>query len=402
MRILFLASRIPYPIAHGEDLRVYHLARHLAERHELHLMGYASPTSPEVLGHIFRDIEIIGDRPDHARPSGTMERLMRALFSDALFDVDPRVEAALRRRLQSIPYDLLWIPAWEMIPPGVRTARIPICLDVMDDGVLEHARDLRRIRSPLDSLVRLKRLLVNARFERRYFPLAARCVVVSDRDAAVLRMVVPTARVAVIHNGVDAEYFRPLETTGEPDSLVFEGSMGFPPSVDAIVHFHHAVFPMIRREIPDVRLSIVGRDPADAVRALAGPRVRVTGFVDDVRPFLASASVFVCPMRTGAGIKNKILQAWAMARPVVATTISCGGLRAEDGVNIVIRDSAQGMAKATCELLRDPARRQAIGQAARRTVLEHYAWDQKTRELESLFEEVLREPARAEGSACAI
>ena len=142
----------------------------------------------------------------------------------------------------------------------------------------------------------------------------------------------------------------------EPATLVFEGNMMFGPNVDAARRLALEILPIVRAAIPAARLVLVGRDPAPEVRALAGESVEVTGTVDDVRPFLARGTVFACPMRLGSGIKNKILQAWAMARPVVATPASLGGLAAHDEDNLLVREDNLGFSEAVIELIRDPAR----------------------------------------------
>lgn len=161
--------------------------------------------------------------------------------------------------------------------------------------------------------------------------------------------------------------------------------MGFRPNIDGVLYFGAEILPLIRREVPDVKFLIVGKNPPEAVRALSGPGVEVTGFVDDVRPYIEQAAVFVCPLRTGAGIKNKLLQAWSMGKAIVATSPSTGGLKAEDGVNLLVRDNPQAFADAVVALLRDCERRRALGAAGRETILDAYTWDRKAEQLEALM-----------------
>jgi glycosyltransferase involved in cell wall biosynthesis len=133
---------------------------------------------------------------------------------------------------------------------------------------------------------------------------------------------------------------------------------------------------------------LVGTDPTPEVRALACDAIEVTGYVDDVRPHLDRARVFVCPLRKGAGIKNKILQAWAMGKAVVATPQSVGGLEVQEGVNVLVRPFNRGFVEAIVALLNDPARAAALGEAGRRTVLDHYTWDLKAAELDRQLHDV--------------
>ena len=157
------------------------------------------------------------------------------------------------------------------------------------------------------------------------------------------------------------------------------------PNVEGIIHFCHKILPEIRSALPDIKLKIVGREPTPEVRALASDHVEVTGWVDDVRPYVREAALFISPLIGGAGIKNKVLQAWSMEKAVLCTSISSGGLRTEPGRNIVIADSPAKFAEACIELLQDPDRRRELGRAGRATVLEHYTWQAKARELEELL-----------------
>ena len=162
--------------------------------------------------------------------------------------------------------------------------------------------------------------------------------------------------------------------------------MGFPPSVDAAVYFCQTIFPLVQRAVPKTKLYLVGKDPAPVIGALQGPNVVVTGYVDDVRPYLSRASVFVCPMRKGAGIKNKILQAWAMGKPVVATPIALGGLKSEVGESVLVASDPKEFAKLVIMLLSDKQQRQSIGKKALDTVRKYHDWAKSTRTLESVLE----------------
>jgi glycosyltransferase involved in cell wall biosynthesis len=162
----------------------------------------------------------------------------------------------------------------------------------------------------------------------------------------------------------------------EPHDLVFTGSMDWMPNEDAIVWFTEAILPLVRAQVPDVTLTVVGRNPPVRVQALGerDPSVRVTGRVDDVRPYVERSAVFVVPIRIGGGTRLKIYEAMAMERPVVSTTVGAEGLPVRDGVDAVLADEPQAFADAVVALLRHPARARAIGQEAAAVVRARYGW----------------------------
>jgi glycosyltransferase involved in cell wall biosynthesis len=230
-------------------------------------------------------------------------------------------------------------------------------------------------------------------YEKLMLGRADQTVFVSEVDAGVYRRFFPGRPVTVVPNGVDIEYFAPLSTKPDPAYVVFEGNMNYGPNIDTAQRLVREILPRLSSRVGEVQIGIVGRDPSPEVLRLASDRVEVTGSVADVRPFLARATVFACPMRLGSGIKNKILQAWAMGRPVVATTASLGGLAARDGVNILVRDRPQEFADAVAQLIRAPARADTIGVAGRQTVETEYSWARRAEQ----FESVLLAAAGAEG-----
>ncbi|MDQ4035939.1 MAG: glycosyltransferase, partial [Chloroflexota bacterium] len=217
----------------------------------------------------------------------------------------------------------------------------------------------------------------------------------ADADADRLRSLAPKARVEVVPNGVDADRFSPhRDLKPSPSTLVFVGAMSYPPNVAAMRYFTNEVLPIVRRARPDTRLTIVGRDPAPDVRAMASASVQVTGEVEDVRPYLAAASVFVAPMVSGSGIKNKVLEAMAMARPVVVTSLAVEGLPVHNGQNALVADGAAPLAAAIIRLLGNPEERTRMGEAGRSLVEQQYTWEACAARYEELYQELATETGR--------
>jgi glycosyltransferase involved in cell wall biosynthesis len=188
---------------------------------------------------------------------------------------------------------------------------------------------------------------------------------------------------------VDAAYFHPNGTAEKPARLVFTGSMDWYPNEDAIIHFMEAILPRLRRRIPGLTIAVVGRNPSERLKALGAAKgVQITGTVDDVRPYVAEAAVYVVPLRIGGGTRLKIFEALAMGKAVVSTSVGAEGLPMTPGQHFLQADSPEDFAKAVLALLEDVPRRRAIGEAGRRLVEARYSWAQVGREFERLCEEV--------------
>jgi len=394
LRVLILCDRFPFPLQNGQNLRIYNYVSRLRGACAFDLVCYGDAPPPPELSPLFGSIECFPMPTKHARTG--LSRVRHAFSVTHMLLESDAVREHLERILEERNYDVVWVSGWAMIVNVPAGARHRVLADAVDDGVLEFWRELRRSRTPTRFLLMLKWLFMNYRFERHYFGPAAQCLFVSEVDAEMFQRVCPAARVAVVHNGVDAEQFRPGKGDVDAHHIVFEGKMNFAPNADGIVAFCHELLPAIREAVPDVRVTLVGMDPPPEVRALASPWVEVTGYVDDVRPYVDRAAVFICPLRKGAGIKNKVLQAWAMGKAVVATPASVGGLSARDGENILIRPFDRSFADAVIALLRDPVRAAALGKCARSTIEERYTWDRKAREIGTLLRSVASRAAEAD------
>ena len=240
----------------------------------------------------------------------------------------------------------------------------------------------------------LKRLYTNVQarrlhaYEALICPRFSCCVPVTDVDGQTLRNIAPEARIDVISSGVDTEWFDPADGSLSPDPhrIVTTGDYGWPPTADGLRHLVHEIYPKIRQEIPDVRLSIVGRNPPDSVNATAkGNGIDVLGRVEDVRPEILRSSVFVVPTRIGSGIRLKILEAMAMKRPVVSTSIGCEGIDAVPEVDILVADDPEMFALSVVQLLRDQARAADIADSAEALIHRRYAWSILTTQFDRLY-----------------
>ncbi len=210
-------------------------------------------------------------------------------------------------------------------------------------------------------------------------------IAVSEEDCGRLRRLAPDIECAAIPTGVDTSYFQPAGRSEIAGRLVFSGSMDWHPNEDAVTYFGESILPRIRDQVPHASFAIVGRNPSSRLRDHAARLgMIVSGTVEDVRPWLDEAEVYVVPLRAGSGTRMKIFEALAMGKPVVSTTVGAEGLALIDGKEFVAADSPQNFADAVVALLRDGARRRALGEAGRSLVIERYSWPHVAREFERL------------------
>ena len=305
-----------------------------------------------------------------------------------------RLRAELRRILATEAIDVVHVRQLPMSAYAAELDRMPRLLELVDAETLATARGRG------DRLRTAVRHLLAVAIERRALRAFPIVTVVAEADAAALRRLGPGSRVEVVPNGVDTVRFRPQpEIPVSPGSIVFVGAMSFPPNIEAVRWFVSDVMPILRVSWPSVHLSIVGRDPSSVVRALADdPSVTVTGEVADVRPFLSRAQVVIAPMVSGGGIKNKVLEAFAMERAVVATPLAVEGIAALAGRDLLVAETAAEFAAAVIALLEDGRRAAAIAAAGRSLVMTRYTWEACAARYAELYAELAARSTPGEGN----
>lgn len=406
MKVLFLVRDLPWPVNSGARVRAHNLAVRLARRHDLTLIGYTGPGAslePPEPG-LFRRIVAV---PEPSRVGGA--RLMLQLAASAFSRLPYAVSKHLSQAMSDTVSGLLSEGAFDLIhcdslplAPYATAAALPKVLDEHNVEWALWARHARFGRSiPVRAYAVLQAVGVR-RFETRVCRLFGECVAVSDLDAAGLTKLCPQARVSVVPNGVDTQAFRPMPVTPEPGRLVFVGSMDWFPNQDGLRWFAAQVWPRLRRRCPHASLCVVGRRPSAQIAKLAS----ANGFelipdAPDVRPYMARAEAFIVPLRIGGGTRLKILEALAMQKPVVSTTVGAEGLALSHGRHLLIADDPEGFAGAVERVLREPAFAASLAGEGRDVVVSRYDWDTLADMLERVWERVVRAgKARVPGSAC--
>jgi len=393
MNLLFLAHRIPYPPNKGDKIRSFHQLQHLARRHRLHLGCLADDRADlqhlPVLRQMTASCEVAPLGSHRARLHS-----LAALATGAPLSVRWFESARLRRYVERTVHDealdavLLFSSSMAPYLDGVD---LPFVMDFCDVDSDKWQQYASRAPWPLRQLYALEARRLRA-YEQDVLQRCSAATLVTEREKALWADLPASMRgkVHVVPNGVDLEYFAPRPPGAPPSpaspALVFTGAMDYYANVDAVVFFAEEVLPQVRAAVPEARFQIVGNRPTPRVQALARrPGVEVTGFVDDTRPYYAGAAVCVVPLRIARGIQNKLLEAMAMGRPVVASPAAAAGLGARAGDEIRVAGDAPAMAAAVVELLHDPARAAAMGDAARRFVEREYVWERAMARLEQLL-----------------
>jgi sugar transferase (PEP-CTERM/EpsH1 system associated) len=406
MRIAFVTVRIPYPLNSGGRIRSFHLLKQLSESQRVTLVtGIESEEEARAAAALREQIPALELRAVRVPPrNAPLRAAARALRNP--FDPLPYTWAAYRdrrfvdnvaRTLREGPYDIVHCDHVQIAHAVLSVETPPRVLNAhnVDSLLVQRLAEVepRRVRR---GLVRWQAAKV-ARAERRTYHRFDAALAMSDVDREQLLRIAPGIPVWTVPNGVDVEWFKLTRVRPEPDLLVFSGAMDWQPNADAVVWFAQRVLPLIRRERPRARFLVVGRDPSPALvsRLAAEPGVSFTGTVDDVRPHLAQAALIVVPLRVGSGTRLKILEAWAMAKPVLSTTLGAEGLPGLDGEHLVLADEPEQMAARALELLSDPGRAEQLGMAGRQVAEAQFSWKRISERLVAAYEAVLAGPTPA-------
>jgi glycosyltransferase involved in cell wall biosynthesis len=411
-RLLLLAQCLPYPPHSGVTSRTLNVLTQLQVEYDVDLVAFFrvnhQPTraareaacralrSQSV--HVAEPVPIPSEHStlrkawDHLRSLSTGRPFTHYQYESRRFE--ERLREALQAQMPDIVHleslDLhRWLPE---LPP------VPITCTHHDiDSDLLRLR-AARVRPPNVALRRYLALQADRveRLEQELCPRLSLNVMMSELDARRLRALAPGARTVVVPNGTDTEFFQPNGTGSIAGRVAFVGPTYSTPNRDAVEFLLQRIWPRVRAGNRAASLQLVGRSsPADQTRYNAEPGVAALGYVPDIRPALSVARCCVVPIRIGGGTRLKILDAWAMGKAVVSTSIGCEGLEAVDGENIIVRDTPEAFADAVLEVLADARLRGRLEQNGRRTAVEVYSWNVVGQRIRSAYDAVLGRTAPA-------
>ncbi len=412
MSLLFLAHRLPFPPDRGDKIRSFHILQYLAKRMPVHLVAFAEDEAPPppAFTDMLASCTIVTRRKSQARAAVEALATGRPVSLAAFHSRElARAVAQVRQRHVIRATFVFSGQMAQYLVPGE-----PAIMDFVDVDSAKFAGYAEDATGPMRWMMRREARLLGA-FERDVAARVSASLFVSDAEAALFRAGGAQGRVLAVENGIDSVTFDPaaavaplperegpgvgpethhasakvqptpnpsLPGRGAPPLIVFTGQMDYRPNIDAVTWFARDILPLVRRRHP-ARFAIVGRAPTAAVQALASETVVVTGAVDDVRGWLAAADVCVAPLKLARGIQNKVLEAMAMARPVVASAAAAEGIDHADTIRVA--DDAESFAKQIGDLLDDPTIASQLGSSARTQVIARYGWNARLAPLDALL-----------------
>lgn len=391
IKILIITAYLPYPLDAGGRVRQYELLKRLAKKHEITLISFINSQKeleyvPLIEEFCFR-VETVMQRQRPVVPrSKTLDRLSRlgqiiyTPFTKETtslvqsFD-SPELTSKIDEVMREQDFDLVQVEFTQMAGYLPERCVIPSILIEHDIMFRKCYRFFQASSSPLiktQTLIDYRKL---REFELKACQKYDEIIVMSREDRGFLLKYQPDLNISVIPNGVDADNFK-TRRAGTPENIVFIGWMENTPNIDALNYFYHRIFPLIKRKTPQAKLVIIGKGAPQALQALYRDNsINFTGYVDDLRPYLANCAAFIVPLRIASGTRLKILEAMAAGCPIISTSIGAEGLELTDGKNILIADNPKTFASAVVEIMTNIELQKQLGHSAAKLAQDKYDWE---------------------------
>ncbi len=388
MNILFVTKELPHPVNNGHRMRSINILKGIAEGNTIDIvcMGQEDQMSEAkvALKSYYRNLIVVPMRPDDLPYK--LWTLIKSIFSYRAYSVLLRHCQKMRTLIEELcennNYDCIVSDGIHMMVniPNTGTKTI----------LSEHNIESMIIKRYADVATGIKKWFADfehrkmSSYEELTWARSDAAFVCSEDDKKYVCEVMPSDEVFVVPNGVDVDNYEIRKgVTKVANSLIYTGLMGWAPNEDAVCYFAEEIYPLIKKEIPDARFSIVGKGPKERVMALANKdrSIHVTGFVDDIQKYMCEADVFVVPIRIGSGTRLKILEALSLQMTIVSTSIGCEGIEVTNGENILIKDSPQGFADAVVDVFKNRDKYKDLGVNGRKLVEKKYSWTKVRQDL---------------------
>jgi glycosyltransferase involved in cell wall biosynthesis len=400
MKILTLFHTLTYPPESGVTKRNYHLLEEMAKRHEVTVVSLGSAVEEQRirdrLGERVRKVVFVnGRRP---RWVNLLKRIELAATRRSVLrhSVTPRFQRALDEVLRGGSFDAAFLSS-PVLTYYRRPAALPCIQDTHNVEYDMWHRFYVQARNPIARAYLYDQFRMLKRDELAACAGGDALLTTSDRDKAIFQQDLPRQRIHLIPNGVDLEYFAPSAEEPSPHTMVFTGLMGYRPNSEGITWFLDHVFPLVRREVPDATVTVVGSHVPKALLARASAEVIITGRVEDIRPYVARGQVYVVPLLVGGGTRLKALEAMSMKKAIVTTSVGCEGIELRQEESALFEDAPEAFARAVIRLFHDRDLRVRLGANAHALATERYGWSSIGESLDAVVRSVVgrRDPAPA-------
>jgi glycosyltransferase involved in cell wall biosynthesis len=401
MNILFLSTCSPYPLISGHSLRTYHILKGASQKHDVTLVTFVQLPEHELkdenLAHLRSFCKAV--YPFKIPVDFSKVKLASSLFINLFSPLPfvaqkydaPLMRQKIREIMQTEYIDLVHV---DMLPLTVYVNEFEDLPRILVNHNVESVRLYRWFQTepnPIKKAYLGLQWLKLRSFEHSAMEKFDGCVVVSETDKELLRSMGVKNKLFVVPNGTDTKFFKPNNSKVKENSVLWIGHMDVHTNRDAVLYLWKEIYPILRQKYPEVKMTLVGTAPPKEIAEAANEdgQVRVTGFVDDIRPYIDEAAVIVIPIRIGSGTRLKILDSMAMEKAIVSTSVGCEGLNVEDGKNILIADDPEDFADKTIELIKNTGMR-IILQKNALELAKSYDWDLIKEGQEAVYQDVIR------------
>lgn len=403
-KILWLSHFIPYPPKGGNLQRSYNLIREVSKNHEITLLTFnqskiisSSESLHNAVAHFSKFCKVAGVVNILSEYSAFRRLclLLKGLLPWKTYTVSWLESLEFASNLESLlkenSFDVIHFDTISLVPyvKYIKNAKV-----VLNHHNIESLMMLRRSENESNILKKIyfyqegKKI---ARYERDVCKLFDLNITCSDLDTNRLKEITGMSNCITIPNGVDLEYFNPIDIAIKPKSLIFAGGLTWYPNLDAMSFFLKSVWPILVKEVPDVSMTIIGRSPPTWMIEMQDlyPNLKVTGFVDDVRPYIAEAHIYVCPIKDGGGTKLKVLDALAMKKTLIADQIACEGIDVKDQESVIFASSADEYLRAIKLLIADQELAGRIAEKGLELINEKYSFVKIGEQLSTAYSELI-------------
>lgn len=388
MNILFLSQIVPYPPHGGVLQRGYNILREVAKYNDVHLLAFVHP---DILGtedlvdearwhlqQFCKSVDFFHLWPKKS-PVHKFVAFAAGFAYPKPFSALAHRSSAFKKKIEQIvteeKIDIIHFDTIGLAPYLSSGLGIPT---VLTHHNIESELMARRASREENPLARIYTALQSSRlkaYEKNESPKFGLNIMMSEPDGQLLKSISPQVKTTIVPNGVDTDYFTVRDEIQE-NAIIYTGGMNMFANKDAVMHLVNDIWPRIRAQVPDAIFNVIGQDPPEELLSIAqlDGSIRVHGYVDDIRPYVAKSAVYVVPLKVGGGTRLKVLDSLAQGKAIVSTSIGCEGIDVTDGLNIHIEDTDEGFADRVIELINDPQRRKALGAEARKLAEQKYAW----------------------------